>query len=106
MNTISDAELRAIVEKVVQRTLHKQVPHTDDSPQTVSPTSSVTGESKIVALGADHGGYKMKEMLASHLSEAGFQVIDCGTNGTESVDYPDFGAARPCRPRKIHKPAP
>ena len=46
-----------------------------------------------VALGADHGGYDLKGRLASHLAEAGYQVIDCGTNSTESVDYPDFAFA-------------
>jgi ribose 5-phosphate isomerase B len=47
-------------------------------------------ESRTIALGADHGGYKMKELLKSHLMEKGHQVFDCGTNSTESVDYPDF----------------
>lgn len=93
MSVMSDAELKALVEKVVGRTLHRQGSHTDDSTQSTSPTSSGTGGSKIVALGADHGGYKMKEMLASHLGEVGYQVIDCGTNSTESVDYPDFAFA-------------
>ena len=35
----------------------------------------------------------MKQMLASHLGEAGYHVMDCGTQGTESVDYPDFALA-------------
>lgn len=87
MSTISDDELKAIVEKVVGRTLHSQ-----DSPQTALPLPDIS-TSKTVALGADHGGYKMKEMLASHLSEKGYKVIDCGTNSTESVDYPDFAFA-------------
>ncbi len=93
MSAISDAELKAIVEKVVQRTLHGGEARRDDPPGPVAPVSSNPGASKIVALGADHGGYKMKQMLASHLSEAGYRVIDCGTNSTESVDYPDFALA-------------
>jgi len=44
-------------------------------------------------MGADHGGYNMKEMLKLHLTKAGFLVIDCGTNGVDSVDYPDFAFA-------------
>lgn len=48
---------------------------------------------KTVALGADHGGYPMKEMLKGVLQNAGYVVIDCGTHGTESVDYPDFAHA-------------
>ena len=35
----------------------------------------------------------MKEMLEKYLQEKGFQVIDCGTHSTESVDYPDFALA-------------
>jgi len=56
---------------------------------------SVAGspDQRSVALGADHGGYPMKEMLKAHLAKTGFQVIDCGTNSTESVDYPDFALA-------------
>jgi ribose 5-phosphate isomerase B len=48
---------------------------------------------KTVALGADHGGFAMKEMLKAHLASAGHQIIDCGTNSTDSVDYPDFARA-------------
>ncbi|MGD8584694.1 MAG: ribose 5-phosphate isomerase B [Chloroflexota bacterium] len=46
-----------------------------------------------MALGADHGGYTLKEALKSVVSEAGYGVIDCGTHNTESVDYPDFAYA-------------
>lgn len=93
MSTISDAELKAIVEKVVGRTLHGGEPRPADSSQPIPQTPPKTDAAKIVALGADHGGYKMKEMLASHLIEIGYQVIDCGTNSTEAVDYPDFAFA-------------
>jgi ribose 5-phosphate isomerase B len=48
---------------------------------------------RMVALGADHGGYTMKEALKSVVSQAGYSVIDCGTHSTESVDYPDFAYA-------------
>ena len=51
------------------------------------------GGSRTVALAADHGGFEMKEALAAHLSERGFSVIDCGTQGKEAVDYPDFALA-------------
>ena len=43
-----------------------------------------------IAVGADHGGYPLKEKIKSFLKELGHQVIDCGTNSTESVDYPKF----------------
>ena len=90
---ISDTELKAVVEKVVQRTLGVQETHADDTLHTVIKTTTNVRNSKIVALGADHGGYHMKEKLASHLLAAGYQVIDCGTNSAESVDYPDFAFA-------------
>ncbi|MFN2598359.1 MAG: ribose 5-phosphate isomerase B [Pyrinomonadaceae bacterium] len=45
---------------------------------------------KLVAVGADHGGYQMKEELKSLLAELGHRVHDFGTNSTDAVDYPDF----------------
>jgi ribose 5-phosphate isomerase B len=47
-------------------------------------------ESKMVAVGADHGGYKMKEELKTFLTELGHRVHDYGTNSEDAVDYPDF----------------
>lgn len=46
-----------------------------------------------IALGADHAGYEMKEAVKKHLLEKGYEVLDEGTNGPDSVDYPIFGAA-------------
>lgn len=45
-----------------------------------------------IALSADHAGYELKDALAAWLREAGHEAIDLGTNGPESVDYPDYGA--------------
>lgn len=50
-------------------------------------------ESKLVAVGADHGGYKMKEDLKLLLDELGHHAHDFGTNSEEAVDYPDFAHA-------------
>ena len=58
-----------------------------------APVLSVSGGQKAVALGADHGGYGLKERLKEVVAGAGFEVIDCGTNSAESVDYPDFAYA-------------
>ena len=44
-----------------------------------------------IALAADHAGYKLKDELAGWLREQGYDVTDLGTNGPESVDYPEFG---------------
>lgn len=43
-----------------------------------------------IAIGADHGGYQLKNSLAKSLEDAGFEVEDFGTNSPDSVDYPDF----------------
>lgn len=44
-----------------------------------------------IALAADHAGYVLKDELARWLREQGHEVSDLGTNGPESVDYPEFG---------------
>jgi ribose 5-phosphate isomerase B len=49
--------------------------------------------SKLIAVGADHGGFKMKEELKTFLKELGHQVHDFGTNSEDAVDYPDFAYA-------------
>jgi ribose 5-phosphate isomerase B len=48
---------------------------------------------KTVAIGADHGGYPMKEELKSFLAGLGHRVHDFGTNSESAVDYPDFAHA-------------
>ncbi len=58
-----------------------------------TPTSAPSSDQKTVAIGTDHGGYELKEMLKGYLGELGYQVIDCGTDSTQSVDYPDFAFA-------------
>jgi ribose 5-phosphate isomerase B len=49
--------------------------------------------SKMIAVGADHGGFQMKEALKAFLIELGHRVHDFGTNSEEAVDYPDFAHA-------------
>lgn len=44
--------------------------------------------SRKIALGADHAGFSLKEIIKKHLQSKGFQVVDCGTHSTDSVDYP------------------
>ena len=43
-----------------------------------------------IAIGADHGGFTLKENLLAYLRERGFEVLDFGTDSLSSVDYPDF----------------
>lgn len=44
-----------------------------------------------IALGADHGGFELKNEVRNHLASQGIEVIDLGTNSKDSVDYPRFG---------------
>ncbi len=46
-----------------------------------------------VAIGADHAGVRYKRALADELRDAGHEVLDLGTDSTESVDYPDYARA-------------
>jgi ribose 5-phosphate isomerase B len=50
-------------------------------------------QTRTVAVGADHGGYPMKEELKTFLAELGHRVHDFGTNSESAVDYPDFAHA-------------
>ncbi|MCW2949774.1 MAG: sugar-phosphate isomerase, RpiB/LacA/LacB family [Thermoleophilia bacterium] len=54
---------------------------------------STDAPSRIVALGADHAGYLLKDELRQVLALAGFGVLDLGTDSSTSVDYPDFAEA-------------
>ena len=46
-----------------------------------------------IAIGADHGGFHLKQALADHLRKQGVNVHDCGCTSTDAVDYPDFAHA-------------
>lgn len=48
---------------------------------------------RLVAVGADHGGFPMKENLKSYLAELGHRIHDFGTDSEAAVDYPDFAHA-------------
>ena len=48
---------------------------------------------RSIAIGSDHGGFPVKELLKGYLGELGLQVRDFGTGSTDAVDYPDFAHA-------------
>ena len=48
---------------------------------------------RIIAIAADHAGYELKDEVGRLLDEAGFGVLDLGTDGPDSVDYPDYAEA-------------
>jgi|SRR5665213_415046 len=58
-----------------------------------APQSPPEKSTRVVAIGADHGGFEIKEQLKGHLRDWGYQVLDLGTGSTEAVDYPDFAEA-------------
>lgn len=43
-----------------------------------------------IALGSDHGGFKLKNEIISYLKENGYEIKDFGTYTTESCDYPEY----------------
>ena len=43
-------------------------------------------------IGSDHAGYQLKEDIKAFLSEKGISVVDVGTQGPGSIDYPDYGS--------------
>ncbi len=90
MSNISDAEIHEIVQKVVENVLGSSQRETTSSVPARQP--AVSGK-KVVAIGADHGGFELKEALKPDLKTLGFEVTDVGTNSKEAVDYPDFAHA-------------
>ena len=50
-------------------------------------------DSETIAIGADHGGFHLKQALIEHLQSRGLNIHDCGCTSTDAVDYPDFAHA-------------
>ncbi|MDG2126287.1 MAG: RpiB/LacA/LacB family sugar-phosphate isomerase, partial [Verrucomicrobiales bacterium] len=61
---------------------------TTAEPAPASTTGQATSAS--ITIGADHGGVVLKDAIVAHLKSKGITVADVGTNGSESVDYPDY----------------
>lgn len=78
----SESDIRNLVRRVVE----------EMAPDSKAP---LRGEerSRGIAIGADHGGFQLKEKLMAHLRDQGFEVEDCGTASADAVDYPDFAHA-------------
>ncbi len=80
-----------MVARIVDGVLAKEVPQS--SPAASSASSSPAASGDGIAIGADHGGFPLKERLAFRLREKGHDVLDCGTDSSKAVDYPDFAHA-------------
>lgn len=87
MSEINDAELHEIVQRVLHQVMGDS---TRESAVSISPARTEASGRKVVALGADHGGYELKEALKSGITTLGFDISDMGTNSKDAVDYPDF----------------
>jgi ribose 5-phosphate isomerase B len=94
---LSEDEVREIVQRVVSRTLGAPSrltplpPSPDAKRQERGEEPGAGGE--VIALGADHGGFALKETLKEFVASLGYPVVDCGTHSTEAVDYPDLAYA-------------
>ncbi len=85
----SEEEIRAVVRRVVEGVLGSAEPAKATSTEQSLPKP----EKESIAVGADHGGYPLKERIGFALREQGYDIHDCGTTSPESVDYPDFAHA-------------
>ena len=97
MSPVAESEIREIVQRVL-KSVQGSNPGAGAA-STSQPAAASTGSAssmaaqKTIAVGADHGGFEMKEALKKYLGELGYAVIDCGTNDKTAVDYPDFAYA-------------
>ena len=89
MTARSEQEVRDLVRRVVDA-VTGEGPAPDAAPGTVGPAST---DPVTIAIGADHGGYPLKERIGFRLREQGYSVEDCGTYSTDPCDYPDFAHA-------------
>jgi ribose 5-phosphate isomerase B len=92
-----EAVIRQLVERAMEAVEAGRAPGpgTAPTPQAVPLTPAglpvaASPTPTTVAIGADHGGYALKAVIATHLGKQGLGVTDCGTNGPDAVDYPDF----------------
>lgn len=100
MSLISDKDIHEIVERVVRQTLafapiDNPTPINSTTPPSETPVESQAYgiAKKVIAIGTDHGGVDLKTILSKELSDSGYEVIDCGTNTKDAVDYPDIALA-------------
>lgn len=86
---VTDDEIHQIVARVLSQTMGMQASAAPTpAVQAAAPKAAPAG--RAVAIGADHGGFELKEILKKDLSEMGYEIIDVGTTGKDAVDYPDF----------------
>lgn len=94
-----ERRIRELVRRVVEEVAGEAPgisPGTEASAEPAAspaPAGEHSARSEAIALGADHGGFRLKEALKTFLIDKGWQVDDCGTHGPDAVDYPDLAHA-------------
>lgn len=94
----SPDEVRELVRRIVDASLDAAPAPAVSAPAVSAPAGApampVPAPGKVgVAIGADHGGWQLKDAIGKVLAEAGYAVTDCGTHGPDAVDYPDLALA-------------
>lgn len=90
----TEQEVRTLVESVLDGVLGSDADPPGPDPAPPTPPEADEGVPKAkIAVGSDHGGYPLKERLAFKLRETGYEIVDCGTDSHDAVDYPDFAHA-------------
>jgi len=86
-----DVVRKTVREALKQMSLQVETASVDsEASRSSSASRSPAGTATVIALGSDHGGFELKEDIKKYLQEIGREIVDCGTSGTESVDYPIF----------------
>ncbi len=88
-------DVRSLVKQIVEGVIgpEKSGAPQDDGQIPATEHKGEGGDKGGIAIGADHGGYPLKERIGFKLREAGWVVTDCGTHSQEAADYPDFAHA-------------
>jgi ribose 5-phosphate isomerase B len=95
MNTIDDAQIHQIVERVLKQVTGNPQPANASIPTRLPAEKPMENAAqaqgrKVVSIGSDHGGFELKEILIAYLNELGYDAKDVGAYNKGAVDYPDF----------------
>lgn len=89
----SEEDVRSLVERILDGAVGEGGSSEEEKNLVPEIEADESRDGRGIAIGADHGGFALKERIAFKLKEAGWEVTDCGTDSHESVDYPDFAHA-------------
>ncbi len=98
MAAIDDNQIHEVVQRVVAQVMGQAQSPAPAAPAPApavpvvqaAPQPEAKPGARVVAIGADHGGFELKENLRAYVAELGFDVRDMGTYNKNAVDYPEF----------------